>query len=310
VIPPDVQVPDVTAAASPSVVRLGDRFTLFVTATYAADVEVNLREPVELGGDLEVKRKASRDRKAPDGRKVREWQIEVYAWDIGDLVIPPIAVTFTSQGKAGQLATNPVPLKVIGALGDMVDDAQSAKLLRGDAAPVRLMTHDYLWLWIAGSVVGTLGVIGLLLWIRARRRRRTKTLIGTLVVTSAPTPRRLDMTSERALERLLEIEKSGVLDRDDGRKAGYADMVGVIREYLGGRYRVATLDLTTAELLRSLARVSPDDELARVAAWLERCDIVKYGGVKASAADARGVLDAARTLVITTTRSPGREATA
>jgi hypothetical protein len=119
------------------------------------------------------------------------------------------------------------------------------------------------------------------------------------------------MTSERALERLLEIEKSGVLDRDDERKAGYADMTGVIREYLGARYRVATLDLTTSELMRSLAKSdAPEDERAQIAVWLERCDIVKYGGFKASGADARAVLDAARTLVITTTRAPGREAAA
>ena len=80
------------------------------------------------------------------------------------------------------------------------------------------------------------------------------------------------MTSERALERLLAIERSGVLDRDDDRKGGYAEMVEVIREYLGARYRVATLDLTTRELLRRLERVAPAGrararrDLARAAA--------------------------------------------
>jgi hypothetical protein len=72
---------------------------------------------------------------------------------------------------------------------------------------------------------------------------------------------------------------------------------------------VATLDLTTAELMRGLAKVAPDDERAQIADWLERCDIVKYGGLKATAEDARGVLDGARTLVMTTTRAPGRAST-
>ncbi len=71
VIPPDVTPPDVQAAASPSLVRLGDRFTLFITATYGGDVEVNLREPIEIGGDLEVVRKSSENRKTADGKKVR-----------------------------------------------------------------------------------------------------------------------------------------------------------------------------------------------------------------------------------------------
>lgn len=304
VIPEDVPVPDVSAAASPSAVRLGEKFTLFITATYATTVEVNLREPVELGGAFEVTRKSSENRKSPDGRNVREWQLEVIAWELGDIRVPQIAVTFTSQGKAGQVATNAVPMSVSGVLGDMVDDP---KLMRGDAPPVRLMSRDYFWAWVAGGVAAAIAAFMLAIWIRNKRRRRVRTLIGTLVV-STPKPRRLDMTSERALERLLAIEQSGVLDRDEDRKRGYAEMVEVIREYTGARYKVATLDLTTAELMKTLGKVAPDDERNQIATWLERCDIVKYGGLRATSADARGVLDGARTLVMTTTRDPGRPA--
>lgn len=305
VIPDDVAVPDVMAGVNPANVRLGEKFTLFITAHYALDVEVNLREPIELGGAFEVKRKVSRDSKAADGRKVREWQLEVYAWELGELHVPPLAVTFTSQGKAGQIATNAVPINVTGMLGDVVDDP---KLVRGDAPPVSLMSRDWLWLWVVGGLLGALIVAGLSFYIWRKRKRRVRTLIGSLVMSST-TPRRLDMTSERALQRLLEIEQSGVLDRDDDRKGGYAEMVAVIREYLGGRYHVATLDLTTAELMRSLSKAAPEDERHQIVNWLERCDIVKYGGLAASAEDARGVLDGARTLVMTTTRAPGRAAT-
>jgi hypothetical protein len=305
VIPPDVQAPDVSAAASPSIVRLGQKFTLFVTATHATDVEVNLREPLELGPAFEVVRRSSENRTSPDGRKVREWQLEVYAWELGDLRVPPIGVTFTSHGKAGQVATNAVPLHVTGVLGDLVDDP---KLVRGDAPPARLMSRDWFWAWLAGGVAAVLALVTVALWLRSRRRRRVRTLLGTLVVSYAAEPRRLDMTSERALEQLLAIEQSGVLERDDDRKRGYAEMVQVIREYTGARYRVASLDLTTAELLRTLAKVAPDDERAQIASLLERCDIVKYGGLRTTADDARAVLDAARTLVMTTTRAPGRAA--
>lgn len=286
--------------------RLGEKFTLFITVTFANDVEVNLREPVELGGAFEVTRKNSENRTSPDGRKVREYQLEVYAWELGNLQVPPVAVTFTSGGKAGQIATNAVPVNVNGVLGDVVDDP---KLMRGDAPPVRIMTRDWFWAWIAGGVAGAIVAMCVALYIYRKRKRRVRSLMGSLVVSSVPTPRRLDMTSERALEQLLFIEQSGVLDRDDDRKGGYADMVRVIREYLGARYRVASLDLTTAELMRSLAKVAPEDERQQIAAWLERCDIVKYGGLRATLEDAHGVLDSARTLVMTTTRSPARAAT-
>jgi hypothetical protein len=299
IIPIDVVPPEVSAAASPSVVRLGDKFTLFITAVYAQGDEVNLREPVELGGDLEVARKrVAADKVRPDGKREREWQLEVYAWDVGELRLPPLAVTFTSQGKAGQVITNTVPIKVTGVLGDIVDDP---KLMRGNAAPVRLMSRDWFWLWVTGGIGLALGALSGYLYVQSRRRRRVRTLVGTLVPVG-PAPRKFDMTSERALQQLLQIERSGVLDRDDDRKTGYAEMVDVIRDYLGARYRVATRDLTSAELMRSLAKVAPDGERVVVETWLERCDIVKYGGLRATTEDAHGVLVSARHLIISTTK--------
>src|SRR5207253_2635317 len=71
-ITPDIAAPEVSAAASPSSVMLGARFTLFVTAVYGAGVEVNLREPTELGPAFEVTRRVSEDKLRSDGRHARE----------------------------------------------------------------------------------------------------------------------------------------------------------------------------------------------------------------------------------------------
>jgi hypothetical protein len=293
-IPTDASAPQVTAAAAPTQVRLGNRFTLFVTATFEAGVEVNLREPLELGPAFEVTRKLSEDRPAGDGRTTREWQIEVIAWELGDLAIPPIAVTYTAYGKANQVATNAVKLRVEGVLGDVVDDP---KAMRDHAEPQDLLVRDWFWLYVAiGGVVGLAALVTTVAIVRRRRRRRV-VLVGHIV---ASTPRKLDTPASRALERLLAIEASGVLDRDDDRKQGYQDMAHVIREYLGSRYRVATYDLTTSELMQQLAPVAPTDERTMIERWLESCDIVKYGGLKAGGVDARRTLEAARELVVAT----------
>ncbi|HEU4733530.1 MAG TPA: BatD family protein [Kofleriaceae bacterium] len=293
-LPLDAGAPEVRAAASPTVVQLGAHFTLYVTATFGEGVEVNLREPVELGPAFEVRRKLSEDRRVAGGRTTREWQIDVTPWELGDLQIAPIAVTFTASGRAAQVQTNAVPLKIIGELGDMVDDPRA---MRGLAGPTGLTTRDWFWIWMATAAGAAVGVVIAALWVANRRKRRGRALVGGAIAR----PRRIDMTGERALERLLVIERSGVLDREGDRKLGYAEMVGVIRAYLGARYQITVHDLTSLELLGRLGGVAPREEVELVAVWLGSCDLVKYGGQRVTPADAGKALDDARALIVTTT---------
>lgn len=295
-VPTDLNAPNVNAAASPTEVRLGGKFTVFVTATFNVGVEVNLREPLDLGPAFEVTRRLSEDKPTGDGRTVREWQLEVIAWELGDLKVPPIAVTYTYGGKADQVATNASNVRVTGVLGDVVDDP---KAMRGDAPPTDLLSRDWFWLYVAiGSVVGLGLLITLVAYLRGRRRRVA--LVGGAIAV----PRKFDTASDRALHELKEIEESGLLERDDDRKKGYAEMVEVIREYIGSRYRVATLDLTTVELITRIAKLASTTERDLIEGWLERCDIVKYGGLRATVEDAMKTLEDARALVITTSTMP------
>jgi hypothetical protein len=291
-IPLDDEAPQVSAAAAPSAVKLGSRFTLFVTATFAPGVNVNLREPLELGGAFEVKRRVAVDSIDGDGQHRREWQIEVYAWDLGDLDVPPVAVTFTSNGHAGQVATNPVPIRVSGVLGD----ADDPKLLRGLAAPVALFERTWLWNLLhdpleLGIALGLLVAVFMVARLLPRKRRVAAAPVPALVFGPK---KKLDMTSERALERLREIERSGVLGRDGERKRGYAEMADVIREYVGARFAIqAARELTSGELVAALPAAARE----LVAAWLDRCDPVKYGGELGTDTGAAQTLDAAKRLV-------------
>lgn len=297
-IPTEAGAPEVNAAASPTVVALGAHFTLFITATFGPGVEVNLREPLDLGPAFEVRRRLSEDRRDSGGRTTREWQLDVTPWELGDLRVAPIAVTFTAFGRAGQVGTNAVPLRIVGAFGEVVDDASA---MRGLAAPAPLTTRDWLWIWVATAAGAALGVALAALGLARRRRRRTRRLVGGAIAR----PRRIDMTGERALERLLAIEQSGVLDRDAERKTGYAEMVDVIREYLAQRYRLASHDATSSELLGRLGERTAPGEVALVADWLGDCDPVKYGGLRATPAEAGKALDDARALIVATTGVTG-----
>ncbi|MGE3768740.1 MAG: hypothetical protein AB7L94_41195 [Kofleriaceae bacterium] len=287
--------PEVNASAFPTAVRLGGRFTLIVTATFGAGVEVNLKEPFDLGPAFEVRKRVSEDRPRGDGKTTREWQIDVLAWELGDLRVSGITVTYTVNGAVGQVDTNPVRIRVDGVLGDQVDDP---KALRDLQPPTELIVDDWFWLLVGGGALWLVAIVALYWYLEGRRRKRYRLLTGGVVAR----PRKMDMTSEKALAALLEIERSGVLREAGTRREGYAKMVEVIREYLGARYRVATLDLTSSELVRSLAKVAPAEERRLVETWLDACDLVKYGGFPTTPDDAKAVLDDARALVVTTSQ--------
>jgi hypothetical protein len=293
-LPVDVNAPQVNAAAAPSEVRLGDPFTLFINVTYDPNVTtINLVEPIDLGPGFEVGRREGEDKKLPDGRVVRSFQIEVRAWELGQpLMIPPQTVTFTAMGNSGQVQSNPVPINVMGVLGDIVDDP---KLVRGLAPPHRAMKRDWFLLIVIAAVIGALAaIIALLVW----RRRKARRMLGTSWV-DMRLPMRIEAAAEEALRRLTELEQSGRIDDDAKRPESYREMADIMRVYLGRRVGFHHHDLTTSEIL---ARVRRAPELAEAATdfgrWLDGCDLVKFAAYPATREEGYDALRAGRDLVL------------
>ncbi len=290
-LPIDIAAPQLTASASPSEVRLGTAFTLFVTASYGANVVVNIVDPVDLGPAFEVRRRFSNDRKRTDGQTVREWQFEVLPWELGDIVVPPIVVTYTIGGNGGQVATKPVPLRVVGTLGE-VDDG---KMMRPALPPKPILVRSWFWLYVAaGSVVAVLVLtVGLVFAIRIRRRRRAhvQRLTGGEIAW-----RDLNDADKFALAQLAAIEDSGVLQTDPTR--GFSEMAAVVREFGGGKFGFTAADCTTREWLQKFGRHAPVALRHSFATWFGPADLAKYAAVPMSASQAEAACLAARGLII------------
>lgn len=286
-----LDAPEVSAAASPSEVELGNRFTLVVTAAYDAGVTVNLPSRLDLGPAFEERKRVTVEKVRSDGKKLREWQIEVLAWELGEIQIPPVQVTFVRGGAADAVLTNAVPMRVVGVLGDMVDTAEP----RGHAAPLPLWRRTWLWVLIAGGIL--LALILAFAIYKLRRPRRSNAVAAPVLRVSGIFRRRLGGPAEDALARLEAIDTSGMLARD--RKVAYTEMVDVMQQFLGRQVGGDLEDMTTGELREwlvgaGIAAVSKV-ELVR---WLDDCDLVKFGGLDASVDDGRAQIAAARDLVI------------
>lgn len=290
--------PTVSAAASPSEVQLGARVVLVVTAVYDDGVTVNLPQPLDLGGAFEERpgKRISTDSVRADGKKVREWQVELYAWDLGDQEIPPVQVTYVAAGTAAAVQTNPVPVKVVGQLGDMVDTAQPRDL----APPVPLWRRTWLWVLIgSGILLAIIAAIVTIVIVRRRRRRPVRVTAPISVRLSGVFRRpRLGGPAEEALARLEAIDSSGMLERD--RKVAYTEMIDVIQVFLGRQLGHDTEDMTGGELRDWVSSTSKlgDPQRGDAARWLDEAELVKFGGLAATVDEGRAHIAAARDVVI------------
>lgn len=287
--------PELSAAASPSEVTLGGRFVLIVTAVYDDGVTVILPASLDFGDAFEERQRKTTDKVRADGKQVREWQVEVLAWDLGEMTLPPIQVSVIRGGSPEIMMTNAVPIKVTGTLGDMIDPDTATP--RGNAPPVALWRRTWMWVLIGAGILVALALITFLLL----RRRKKPTLVAVPALSARISGvfrrPRYGAAAEEALARLEAIDSSGMLARD--RKVAYTEMIDVIQSFLGRQLGGNTDDLTTGELRDWLAKSSITTatrlELSR---WLDECDLVKFGGLAASVDDGRGHLAQARDLVI------------
>jgi hypothetical protein len=287
-IPLEARSPHVRAAAEKGEVALGAPFTLFITVSAQSGVTVNLREPIRLGPAFEVRRKVSSVRQNSDGSRIVEWQVEVLAWEVGELRLPAIAVTFVADGRAGQVETAATPIRVVGALAEDDDGTR----LRGLASPVELTRTDSPW-WLAIPAAAV--VLTFLAGPRLLRRYRGG--IG-----SAPTGfallRHQRSPGQHALYRLEAIENTGILIAQP--KLGYTEMADVIREFVSAHTGSPNLELTNSELQRAL-EVHPRTAHARseTAAWFSEIDHAMYAAESFSGTDATAAaLRRARALVM------------
>jgi hypothetical protein len=287
----DIGRPQASAYASPSQLQLGETLTLYVEVVYDAQVTVNIPSTLDLAPAFDELRRTSHDELRTDGTRKRVYELELRAWELGDLTLPPIQVGYAAGGERSWVVTNAVPLRVLGLLGD-VDDKTA---LAGDTPPVSLRRRDWRWVIVAAAVLAVI-IIGVVAW---RLRKRKKPDVATVMVPGpARTVRAVRLTgpAERALAALAALEKDGVLASEP--RAGYERMVGIMRTFWHEQFRVGIRDRTSAELMRAVGKAGMNRPAVEASArWLEGCDLVKYAKVEPRSEESAGDLERARGLV-------------
>ena len=286
----------VTGAGSPSIevevsakeLRLGEPFFATLRARHASDVQVVVPDALALGPGLEELGRASASRRNPDGTVTRETELELIAFEVGEVPLPPIELQYVTPERSGQVWTEEVVLAVRDPLAG-TGDAQ----LRDLAEPVSVSRTDLTWLFAGAAALIAAAAAA---FVRHLRRRVARGRRRRAPERAAPDP------AGEALARLETLAASGALDAVDRRPA-YYEMSEIVRGYLGRLYGFPALDLTTKEIRGALERAADDESRRLVLGWLADVDAVKYAGYGAGTDEARDTLDRAVELVLETQRA-------
>ncbi len=285
-LPPDFEAPEAMASPGVEEIQLGRPFSLFVSVTHPPGVRVNLPSVIpSLRGAFDELRRTSGTSKRADGTPVREFELELIPWVVGELRIPPIELTYVVDGKVYRVRTKAVPLKVISVIGD------GEEKLRDIVPPVHVTRRDWFLLYLVSGLFLAL-ITGLSAWrffrsMRQRPRRAVRRVPGAVSLSA----------DAEALARLDALKRSGALDAED-LEPGFVFLSQIVRRYLGRRYGFPALELTTSEIHFRLGNV-PGGEQARnlLGNILELADFAKYAGYESASDELRAAVGTARGLV-------------
>lgn len=192
------------------------------------------------------------------------WRARVQGLDVGEFSLPEAHVylkPMAGEPKQEVLATT-ASIVIVG-----VRDPNDSNLALMGPKPVREVPAGWGWVWVAAAALGGLGLAAWLLMRRMKAKRARRPALP-------PEPRLPPGPwAVREIERRRELPDC---------KPGHAKEIDshaseVLRQYLGERFGIPALDMTTYECIRALESRAIDVALiARVRKFLDECDLVKF----------------------------------
>lgn len=303
-----------TVTFSPPAPRLSDQPQLVLRAETKRGVRVELPPFGSSIGDFSILDFHEPLPVARDDKMIFEQVYTLEPTRVGELIIDPLFVSFSSQGSSGSateftIASEPLTINVATMLANQ---APSLTDLRPPAAPATMPAEDHgRWVWVVAGVAAV--ALAMLAAVAFHHRR-----------TSQPAPLSALELAQRELQSLAarDLAKANI-------KLFYVELTGIVRRFIERSTGIHAPEQTTEEFLREIstplqkptrsARLASqsslvDDALSssgqepgqsvfsaelqhRLGEFLRAADLVKFAGRQPTAAEVDESLNRARDLI-------------
>ena len=257
----------ITSRVDKSRITIGDLITYTVEVVHDKKIQVQMPGVGANLGGFEIRDYQVHDPIKQNDNLVSRWDYVISTFFTGEFEIPSFTIQYTVEGDSTirSLTTEPIQIVVESVKPSEAGDIKDIK-------PPEAIPRDF-WYWGRWIVLGG-GVLflGILAFILYRRRKAGKRILPIREKEIRP-------PHEVALERLENLKNSNLLQNGEI-KAYYIELSEIIRKYIGGRYFIVALEMTTTEVLDKLSHANlSKDDFVLFQTLFTRCDLVKFAKV-------------------------------
>ncbi len=265
---------------------IGDLLNYTVTVEHDEGIEVEMPGLGQNLGGFEIRDYEVLAPRKNKGRITSSVRYTISTFFTGEFLIPPLTVNYTTADDSTRRTLTTEKIKII---VDSVKPSEAGDIR--DIKPPFEIPRD-LWLIIRWLILGILilAIFGTVIWLYLRKKAGK----GLLPVREIP-PR---PPHEVALEALDRLRDAGPIEN---LMEYYIEISEIIRQYIGGRYFLVAMEMTTSEVLDGLQDEEiPDEDYRMFEDFLHRCDLVKFAKVTPREKENQIVLELAYAIVEST----------
>lgn len=254
-----------TAVVDKNKVTIGDPITYTVRAIYDNGYHIEMKKAGSNLGEFEIKDFTKHPaEKLTDGRFQEVFEFVIAVYDIGSYEIPPTTVTYwKSEDEKDDLQTDKIKIEVASVQGEDAKDIQDIK-------PPLSVRPNFIRYILLGLAALALLVGAIILLVKILRKRKEAAKSGFII------PARREPPHVTALRKLSEIEAAGLPQKGEI-KLYYIEISEVVRQYIGERFGIFTMERTSDEILRDLRTKNIQrDHMDMTSSFLIDSDMVKF----------------------------------
>ncbi len=271
--------------------EVGRSLTLLVEAIVEDDViirtpMVNTNTTIGSFNILQSDARSNLPLPGKDTGRVWTQRLLLDSFQAGETEIPSFTINFDDRRSDppvnGTVATDPLPIEIIGLISAGESDAQLREL-RG---PVNMIDPWPAWIW--GLIA-----VGIL----------TATIITILLVRGRGLQSVVELSPEEQARRdLANLETSGLLEQQ-ALQPFYFRLTDILRHYIEGRFGLRAPRATTAEFLSEMghSQVLTMEQQQTLGQFLRSADMVKFARHQPPVETGQAALEQARFFVDETT---------